>query len=566
MSDSIHDALELLSAEFFEVQNTIDPLSATLLGISGYDELLPDPSREGAAKGAAQVRALEGRLAELNVDEMTETDQINAAVLARLAWGLRVDLEEGIWEADAASEGYASPHAMVFMCVPAAGAIDEISAQNYLTRLSGLGDYLDALTERYVAAHQDGRHSTRVGISRALDQMQGHLDLPIEDDILANPHVGGNVDRDEFLAQSRELVAEVVRPAMARLCAYMNDEMLSVARDDEHVGIRFVEGGEASYRKAVRRQTTTELSPEEIHAIGLERIEGLQKKWADLGEKVLGERDVPTILKRLREDKSLRFSTSQEIVKVVTDALDRAEAARSDWFPPYVIADCIIEEVHPIEAKNAALAHYRPPAQDGSRPGAHCVLTTFPEERFTYEYEALAFHESTPGHHMQIALGQTLTELPTYRRFLDAQLCGFIEGWGLYSEGLADEMGLYTSDLDRLGMLSFDALRACRLVVDTGMHHLGWSRQQAIDFMWNNTATTMSNVANEIDRYIGWPGQALAYMIGRREIERLRGVAADQLGDKFDVRAFHGIVLGNGAVPLDVLESVVSKWILQQQA
>jgi uncharacterized protein (DUF885 family) len=157
-----------------------------------------------------------------------------------------------------------------------------------------------------------------------------------------------------------------------------------------------------------------------------------------------------------------------------------------------------------------------------------------------------------------------LSELPAYRRYLDAQLCGFIEGWGLYSERLADEMGLYTSDLARLGMLSFDALRACRLVVDTGMHYYGWSRQRAVDFMWSHTATTASNVANEIDRYIGWPGQALAYMIGRLEIGRLRDVAKDRLGDAFSVRDFHGVVLGNGAVPLDVLASTVDRWITQQ--
>ena len=565
MTESSHAALEQLNQEFFEVQNTVDPLSATLLGITGYDALLPDPSREGYARAAARFRSLEDRLAELDVNAMSDADQVNAAVLARLSWGARTDLEEGIWEADAAAEGYASPHAMVFMCVPAARANDEASARDYLTRLEGLGDYFDALTERYAQAHKDGRHSTAVGINRALDQLRGHLELSIDVDTLANPLVADGVDADAFLKRSRALVTHVVRPAIERLCQYLANVMLPAARDDDHVGIRWVEGGESSYRKAVRRHTTTDLSPDEIHAIGLERLESLQARWSELGQRVLGESDVPTILNRLREDESLRFTASEEIVQVVTDALARAEAARDDWFSHYDIADCVIEEIHPIEAKSAALAHYRPPAQDGSRPGAHCVLTTNPETRFTYEYEALAFHESTPGHHLQIALAQTLDTLPTYRRFLDAQVCGFVEGWGLYSEGLADEMGLYSSDLARLGMLSFDALRACRLVVDTGMHHLGWSRQRAVDFMWNNTATTASNVANEIDRYVGWPGQALAYMIGRREIERLRGVATHELGDNFDIRSFHAAVLENGAVPLDVLESVVTKWIDQRR-
>lgn len=566
MTESSHAALEQLNQEFFEVQNTVDPLSATLLGITGYDALLPDPSRDGAARGAARFQALEDRLGELNVDEMSDGDQINAAVLARLSWGARTDLEEGIWEADAAAEGYASPHAMVFMCVPAARANDETSARDYLTRLEGLGDYFDALTARYAQAHADGRHSTAVGIKRALDQLRGHLELSVDVDTLANPLVADTINAEEFLSRSRALVADVVRPAIERLCHYLADDMLPVARDDDHVGICWIEGGESSYRKAVRRHTTTDLSPDEIHAIGLERLEGLQVRWSELGQRVLHESNVPTILTRLREDRALRFTTSQEIVKVVTDALYRAESARDGWFTHYDIAECEIEAIHPIEAKNAALAHYRPPAQDGSRPGAHCVLTTNPEDRFTYEYEALAFHESTPGHHLQIALAQTLDALPTYRRFLDAQVCGFVEGWGLYSEGLADEMGLYSSDLARLGMLSFDALRACRLVVDTGMHHLGWSRQRAVDFMWNNTATTASNVANEIDRYVGWPGQALAYMIGRREIERLRGVATSELGADFDVRSFHAAVLENGALPLDVLESVVTKWINQRRS
>ena len=179
---------------------------------------------------------------------------------------------------------------------------------------------------------------------------------------------------------------------------------------------------------------------------------------------MLSERDVPTILERLRHDPALRFSASSEIVAVVQAALDRAEAARDQWFPPYRIAECVIEEIHPIEAKSAALAHYRPPASDGSRPGAHCVLTIEPEQRFTYEYEALAFHESTPGHHLQIASAQTLSDLPDYRRYLDAQVCGYVEGWGLYSEGLADEMGLYSSDLTRLGMLSFCLLYTSRCV------------------------------------------------------------------------------------------------------
>jgi uncharacterized protein (DUF885 family) len=561
---SVSDELASLSDEFFDLQNTLDPLPATLLGITGYDHLLPDPSRAGSARGVAQLRSLEDRVAQLSTETMSEDERVNAAVLARLAWGMRVDLEEGIWESDASAESYASPHSMVFMCVPAASVVDAASERAYLTRLTGLAAYFDAITERFAQAANDGKLSTRVGVMRSLDQLNGHLALSLEEDTLANPTVGPDIDAATFFDSTRKIVEDSVRPAIARLSAFFTMLLDGRVRDDEHVGLLFVPGGAESYAKAVRRQTTTDLSPEAIHQIGLDRLDHLNAEWAELGERVLGERDVTTILSRLREDRSLRFSSSSEIVEVVRSALERAEAARDEWFPPYRIAECVIEEIHPIEAKSAALAHYVGPAEDGSRPGAHFVLTINPEEKFTYEYEALAFHESTPGHHLQIATAQTLRELPAYRRYLDAQLCGFIEGWGLYSERLADEMGLYTSDLARLGMLSFDALRACRLVVDTGMHYYGWSRQRAVDFMWSHTATTASNVANEIDRYIGWPGQALAYMIGRLEIGRLRDVAKDRLGDAFSVRDFHGVVLGNGAVPLDVLASTVDRWITQQ--
>ncbi len=563
MSDASTE-LERLNDEFFDLQNTLDPLSATLLGIVGYDHLLADPSRAGSANGVAKLRDLEERLGAINENDLSESERVNAAVLARLAWGARADLEEGIWETDASAESYSSPHAMVFMCVPSASVVDGASAQAYLTRLAGLAVYFDAITERYRTATGEGRLSTRVGVTRSLDQLHGHLELALDEDTLANPTVGPAVDREAFLAASRSLVASSVRPAIARLGEFLTSLLDGRVRDDEHVGLCNVGRGAASYVVAVRRHTTTDLSPEEIHQIGLDRLAALDLEWAELGEKVLGERDVPMILDRLRNDRSLRFTDSSQIVDAVTGALERAEAARDDWFPPYRIAECTVEEIHPIEAKSAALAHYVSPATNGTRPGTHWVLTINPEEKFTYEYEALAFHESTPGHHFQVATAQTLTDLPAYRRYLDAQVCGFVEGWGLYSERLADEMGLYTSDLARLGMLSFDSLRACRLVVDTGMHFYNWSRQHAVDFMWSHTATTASNVANEIDRYIGWPGQALAYMIGRLEIHRLRDDAQRRLGDAFDVRAFHGVVLGNGAVPLDVLASMVERWINQQ--
>ena len=560
MTTAAANELRRLGQDFFNLQNTVDPLSATMLGITGYDHLLPDFSRAASERSAAAFAKIEDAVRSLNLDELDEAQRTNALVLERLAWGARADIESDIWETNAGSEGYATPASMIFMCVPAAGVAHEAAAKNYLTRLSGISEVFDAITERYQCALRDGRYSTRAGIERLLEQLRGHVETPIEVDLLANPP-WGDVNVSTISQQSREVVETRVRPAISRLINVLEGPLLNHARDDEHVGLCHLPGGARAYALAVRRHTTTELSPEEIHSVGLDHLDRLAEEWAELGLRTLGISDVGEITRRLRSDPSLRCRDASEIIFTVTAALNRAEFHLSRWFPPFDIAPCIVEEINPVEAKSAALAHYRPPAGDGSRPGAHCVLTLDPASRFLYEYEALAFHESVPGHHLQIATAQAMTSLPEYRRYLDVQVCAFVEGWGLYSERLADEMGLYSSDIARLGMLSFDALRACRLVVDTGMHALGWSRQRAIDFMWSHTATTMSNVTNEIDRYITWPGQALAYMTGRLEIERLREWAAQSLGAHFDIREFHELVLSDGAVPLGILARNVTRWV-----
>lgn len=561
MSTEPNSELAELSAEFFQLQHTSDPFNATQLGVTGFDHLVPDPSRAGSAATISRITGLERRLDKIDAAALNEADRINAAVLARLAWGARADLEHCLWETSASADAYSSPQAMMFMSIPTASMAAPGAVEGYLTRLAALPAFVDAIAARYREAKAEGRIPTRVGVNQAIEQLTGHLALSADADTLLSPLVHEDASHQQQRAEASTILQERVRPALHRLLECLQEELLPVARADDRVGIKFVPGGEEGYRAAVRRHTTTELSPAEIHQIGLDCVAGLRAEWQQLGERALGTSDLPTIFGRLRTDPALRFTERSQIVGTVSDALRRAEAIRGDWFPPFDIADCVIEEINPIEAGNAALAYYRPPAGDGSRPGAHCVLTADPQERFVYEYEALAFHESTPGHHLQIASAQTLTELPDFRRFLDAEVCGYVEGWGLYSERLADEMGLYSSDVCRLGMLSFDALRACRLVVDTGMHHLGWSRQQAKRYMWDNTATTEANVSNEIDRYISWPGQALAYLIGRREISRLRTVAEQRLGSAFDVRSFHGAVLGNGAVPLGVLEQVVLRWI-----
>ena len=557
-----HPGLARLDQKFFEATHTADPFNATMLGVSGFDDLVPDPSEAGAAAAASRIAAIEVAARALDLRELDADDRIDREVLLSLAGAAQAGLEHGSWAANASADGYGSPQGAAFMAVPTASLTGAAAVEGYLRRLGALGGFFDALGVRYRGAVADGRRPTQVGVRQAREQLAGHLAGAA--DVFQRPALPADVDADQARARIAETVRDVVHPAMRRLAAMLDDELLPVARTDDEVGLSFVPGGTAAYLAAVRRHTTTDLTPEQVHEVGHAVLADLREQWLELGGQVLGTNSVKSTLARLRDDPALRFGSAGEIVAVVTDALQRAEAVRDQWFPHYDIGDCTVEEIDPVEAGNAALAHYRPPSADGSRPGAHCVLTVDPGERFTYEYEALAFHESTPGHHLQIASAQTLTHLPAYRRFLDAEVCAYVEGWGLYSERLADEMGLYSAPVQRLGMLSFDALRACRLVVDTGMHHLGWSRQRAIDFMWANTATTLHNVVNEVNRYIAWPGQALAYMIGRREIVRLRTVAQQRLGGEFDLRGFHGAVLSHGAVPLRVLDGVVATWVDNQ--
>jgi uncharacterized protein (DUF885 family) len=559
IDNSVADQLAACGARYFVAQNKADPLNATLLGVAGFDDQLGDPSRAGTDHVTAEMTAILAEVDAFATDQLDDAQRVERDVLHWLVEGTLTDSQHSLWEANVSAAGYVSPQSLIFQAIPTAPLIDDRSVTDYLTRLAAVPEFLDAARTRYLQASAAGRTSSRVGIEQALKQLAGHLDRPIDDDVLLS--VTFPAGTESHRATAADLVRDQIRPALRRFASGLHDDLRPIARADDRVGMSWIPAGDEGYRAAVRRHTTTSLTPEEIHEIGLATLQALDDEWADLGGRVLGVSDVPAILGRLRDDPDLRFTTTGEIVQCVQDALDRAEAARPDWFPPFAITACIVEEIDPVEADNAALAYYRPPSEDGSRPGAHCVLTTNPHERFTYEYEALAFHESVPGHHLSIASAQTLTWLPPHRRYIDAQLCAYVEGWGLYSERLADDMGLYSSDRARLGMLSFDALRACRLVVDTGMHALGWSREQAVQFMWEHTATTRENVENEITRYIAWPGQALAYMIGRREIVRQRERAQSALGARYNHRDFHGVVLGQGAVPLPVLHDLVSAWI-----
>ncbi|HTV24780.1 MAG TPA: DUF885 domain-containing protein, partial [Polyangiaceae bacterium] len=367
----------------------------------------------------------------------------------------------------------------------------------------------------------------------------------------------------ETLARFREAlmktVGEQIRPAFARYVTFLKTEVLPRARRDDQPGLSYLPNGAACYRARIRAHTTLERDPRELHQLGLDQIAKLDHDIAELGKSALGTSDLAHTLERLHSDGSLYFTTAEEIEQKAQRALSRARAALPRAFHVLPKTDCVVARIPDYEAPYSTIAYYRPPIPDGSKPGELFINVLQPETRPRFELSVLAFHESIPGHHLQIAISQELAAVPAFRKY--AGFSAFVEGWALYTERLADELGLYEGPLDRLGMLSFDAWRASRLVVDTGLHALGWSRQQAVDFMLEHTALTPGNIDNEVDRYIVWPGQALAYKTGQLEILALREQAQTRLGARFDLRAFHDAVLLGGGVSLPVLRQQVSAYI-----
>lgn len=549
-------ALAALAEEYFAAENAHAPFDATLSGVEGYAHEVPDPSRASALRHRDALAGFGARLAAIPVDALAGEDLVTHRVLGRLIDNGTGRITHGLGDFSI-SATITAPQNEAFTSL-AMTSVDQEGADAYLERLAGLPGYFDAALQLHLDAAAEGRTPLRSGVDAALDQLDAYLVTgPDDDQLLRALHGRPEFDRGQVI------VRDGVRPAVARYRACLAQRLAADARPDDRAGVCHVPGGTEGYADAVTRYTRPGLTPEEVHRIGLDTLAQLRAEFAELGGKVLGITGPDAVLAALREDRALRFDSAEEIITLVDEALERARRASADYFRAYPIADCVTREIDPIEAETGPLAYYQPPGP-GGLPGTHWINTLRPQTRFRYEYEAIAFHESVPGHHLQIAVAQTLHHLPEFRRRPSGQLTAHVEGWGLYTERLADEMGLYSSDLSRFGMLSLDALRAVRLVVDTGLHHYGWSRERAIAFMRDNTATTEANVRNEIDRYLAWPGQATAYLIGRREIVRHRERAQASLGARFDIREFHHQLIGHGSLPLGVLDTLVTDWIATQ--
>jgi uncharacterized protein (DUF885 family) len=559
--------LRELSDRFWEQVVEASPTWATVLGERRFDDRLDDVAPDARAAVEADRRATAAAARAIDPGELSARERVTRQMLIDEAEGQAASLATGTidWTVDplgGPQTGLVDLVDYQTITTPADGA-------NLVARWQAIGPHLDQAIDNLRAAASDGRVAVRTPVERTIDILRGLEATAIEDWKLASPAKAEHADWSDpevasFREQLANAVSEVAAPAFQRYRQVLEAEILPIARPPERAGLVHLPDGLDAYRALIRVHTTLDLEPEAIHETGLREIERIDGEFATLGERLLGRRDLAGTLAALRGDPALRFSSAKEVFSAAKRSLDRANAAIPDWFGRLPQAACEVVAIPSHAEAHQTIAYYAWPALDGSRPGRYYINLYAPTTRPRYEAEALAFHEAVPGHHLQIAIAQELEGLPTFQRALGST--AFSEGWGLYSERLSDEMDLYSGDLDRFGILSFDAWRAGRLVVDTGMHALGWTRDRAIGFLREHTALGENNIENEVDRYIVWPGQALAYKIGQLEILRLRDWARERLGARFEIKAFHDAVLGSGAVSLPILDQIVQAWVAESAA
>jgi len=552
--------LAQLAADYWDSALSTSPTEALMLGDHRFDSEMEQFSRQVEDEQIKRFAGFADAAAAIDGDALTADERVTKAVLIEEASGRAEELRSRTAEFDVSPSW--GLHVVLPQMVGQIPLTEPEHADALVGKWSKLGTTFDQMIHRLRQGVAKDRTPPRTSVEKSIAQIEKYLTIPITDDPFVNvppPPAYAPEETVAWRARLAQQVMGVIRPAYERYRDELRDAILPKARSEEMTGVRWLPDGEEVYARAIRRHTSLDLTPLEIHNIGLEEIARLEDEYREMGAEVLDTDDLAEIYDRLRNDPALRFETGEQVVAAAQDAMNRAKAAIPDWFGRLPIADCVMAEIPEAGAADATIAYYLPPAADGSRPGTYFVNATEPATRTRFESEALAFHESIPGHHLQLAIAQELEDIPEFRKH--ALVTVYVEGWGLYTERLADEMGLYSGPLQRMGMLSFDSWRAGRLVVDTGMHALGWSKQEAIDYLVQNSPLALNNIENEVERYIGLPGQALAYMIGRREIMRLRRDAMRAMGGRFDIRGFHDTVLGSGPVPLRVLAELVQGWV-----
>ncbi|MEV5837880.1 DUF885 domain-containing protein [Nocardia sp. NPDC052112] len=553
-----HDELTNLADRYWDSVLAAAPSTATLLGDHRFDDRVENLSPEAEQRLLTTLRGLRGQVAGLDAERLDATDRVTRGLL-------RTELDTAIdnlaWRPiELASDQMDGVHAGMLMMATQTKAPRPTHALALVQRYRQFGTLFDQAVQQFRNGLAAGRAPARITIERSLNQLDGYLASDIATDPFAT--FAGPADWDgeaAWRAELTEVARDVIRPAFQRYRDVLADELRPAARPDDKCGLCWLGADGADiYRRQLRRHTTLpDLGADEIHELGLSELALLREEYAVVGARLFGTTDTAEIFTRLRKDPELRYVSGEEIMADAQHALGAAIAEMGNWFGRLPKESCDIVAVPEFLAADSPAAYYFPPAADGSRPGTYFVNQHEPAGRSRYETAAVAYHEAIPGHHLQLTIANELDELPRFQRQSFANTA-FVEGWALYTERLADEMGLYEDDLARVGMLAADSWRSCRLVVDTGIHAKGWSRQRAIDFMVANAPVGLTEIEVEVDRYIAIPGQAVAYKVGQLEIRRQRGQAADRLGAAFDIKAFHDVVLGSGSVSLPVLRELVA--------
>jgi uncharacterized protein (DUF885 family) len=555
--------LQRLFDDEWEFRLRENPLFATQAGDHRYDDKLPAVSLADAKRRAATQGKFLDRLHGISRSDLSSQEQLNYDIFGRI-------LEQRAAEYEFA--GYLMPithmggfHAD-FAELPEHVVLNTTKDyENYIARLNAFKAYTAGKIELMRAGIEQGFVLPKVAAKDIKGSIDPHIVTDPNESLLFKPferfpEMISQDDRQRLSEAAREAIIDSVVPGYESLLKFVTDEYVPASRSS--IAATALPNGEAFYEHRVRHHTTPEHTPGKIHEIGLTEVKRIKAEMMDIIKEVDFEGDLKQFVEFLRSDEHFHAETPEALMKEVAFVLKKVDGELPRFFKTLPRMSFGLKQIPDYIAPESPAAYYSEPAGDGSRAAFFYVNTHDVNSRAFYTLEALCLHEAMPGHHLQIALQQELGDIPQFRRF--SSFTAFTEGWALYAERLGLEMDVYKDPYSNFGRLTLEMWRACRLVVDTGMHCLGWSRQQAIDYMSDNTGMPTENVITEIDRYIVWPGQALAYKIGELKIRELRALAEHKLGDDFDIREFHDVVLAHGSIPLEVLESKVNLWAAEQ--
>lgn len=562
--DGAPDSLDQVIRDHWSWTLEQSPTFATTLGVRDYDDRLGDPSLAAFDAGIAAEREFLRRLEALDRSALSADEALN---LELLALDLKGDIDGAAFGGKyMAITNRSGPHTFITGLPDDLPFFTKADYESYAARLDAAPAYMDAMIARLSAG-------VDAGWTQPCEAMEGYektirfhvvdkaADSALMKPFAAQPPTISGRDWKKLKSAAEKSVANRVIPAIAKFADFYEGTYKPACRKE--IGASVLPDGGAYYAYRARLFTTTDMTPDDIHALGLAEVARIRKEMAATIKATDFDGDFRAFQEFLRTDPRFYATTPEELMEKNSLVAKKIDGELPRLFTRLPRMPYTLKEIPADIAEGTTTAYYERPAGDGSRAGVYRVNTSKLETRPLYEIEALTLHEAVPGHHFQIALAQEL-DLPDFRKF--GGFTAFVEGWGLYAESLGLDVGFYQDPYSNFGRLSYEMWRACRLVVDTGMHAKGWSRQQAIDFMKDNTALSEHNIAAEIDRYIAWPGQALAYKIGQLKFSELRARAQKQLGAKFDLRRFHDALLGDGALPLSLVEAKIDRWIAAEAA